>query len=87
MGAVHVHFAVANLVEPAPGKKCLPCWGIRGNGKGVVGSQGAATLHGFNDSERLSSVVRERQLARATAVSSTAFQRHAVLLAAFVGSN
>jgi len=63
--AVHVHLAVANLVEPSPGKESGARWCVAGNGKVVVGSQWAGTDDALDHAKGLAVVVGKRDLAGA----------------------
>lgn len=57
LGAVHVHLAVANFVEPGPGEKSLTRGRVGGHGELVLLVDGAATQYGVNDMEVLALVV------------------------------
>lgn len=86
LGAVHVHLAVANLVEPRPSKESLTRWSVRGHGELVLLIDGTATQHGMDDMEVLALVVGEGDLARATPVRSTSLQLQVVGLSRAVVS-
>jgi len=58
-GAVHVHFAIANLVEPSPGEEGSTGRSVAGNGEVVIGSQWAATDNTLDDTESFAIIVRE----------------------------
>lgn len=57
LGAVHVHLAIADLVEPCPYQQRLPRRRVRWNFEAIVIDQGAATKHGVNDMISLALVV------------------------------
>lgn len=61
-GTIHVHFPVADLVEPCPCKERLARWGIWWNGKCIAACQRATAFDGFDDREPLF-VVGQGQLA------------------------
>lgn len=81
MGAVHVHFAVANVVEPRPGKEGLAGGGIVRQGKGPARLERAAADEGLDDGKGAAAVVRERRLAAAAVVRGAALDREAVAAA------
>lgn len=85
-GAVHVHFAIANLVEPSPGEKGSARWCVTGNGEVIAGSQGAASNDTLDDAESLAVVVGKRDLARSAEVSSAACDCDVVCCASLEGS-
>lgn len=80
LSAVHVHFTVADLVEPTPGKQSLTRGSIRRDCELVLLVYGAASEDGVDNLEGLALVVRQRDLARTTLMSGTTseFQRVAV---------
>lgn len=61
--AVHVHLAVANLVEPRPSEESITRWCVRGDIKLVLLRNRAVTLDGLNDLEGLTLVIRQGKLA------------------------
>ena len=81
--AVHVHLAVADLVEPRPREEGLARGGVAGDleGEGRVADDGAVADVRVDDLERLAAVEGERGLARAAVVGSAAGDGHAVRLA------
>lgn len=85
-GTVHVHFAVADLVEPSPGEESGAGRCVAGNGEVVVRSQRAGTDHALDDAEGLAVVVGERELARTAEVTGTAYDCDVVCGASFEGS-
>ena len=84
LGAVHVHLAVADLVEPCPGEEGLTGWSIGGDLELVLVIQRASTDHGVDDVEGLALVVGEGDLARATIVGSAALEFNLVLLTGLI---
>lgn len=79
-GAVHVHLAVANLVEPGPGEDDIARGGVRGDGEVEVGGTrgGAVANVRVNDGPRAALVEGERGLAATTAVVGTTGDGHLV---------
>lgn len=71
-GTVHVHLAVARVVEPRPGEDGIAglCFGGDGKVEAVVAAGGIDTpaLDRLDHLERLAAVVRKRQLAGAAVV-------------------
>lgn len=86
-GTVHVHFAVADLVEPSPGEECGTGRCVAGNGEVVVRGQWAGADHALDDAEGLAIVVGERELTRTAEVSGTANDCDVVCGASFEGSS
>lgn len=80
--AIHVHFAVTNLVEPRPGKDSLAAGGVSGDGE-VIGGRaragGAVTEEGVHHGPGIAFVVGQRGLAAATAVPGAAVDGEALL--------
>lgn len=62
-GTVHVHLAVANLVEPRPSEESITAWCIRGDIELVLLSNRAVTLDRLNDLEGLTLVISQGKLA------------------------
>ena len=89
--AVHVHLAVAGVVEPGPGKDGLARLGVGGDGKveAVLATFGfdATTLDGLDDAEGLAAVKGHGELARATVVCGTIGQGNLLLGACGPGSS
>jgi len=83
--AVHVHLAVANLVEPGPSQESLAIGSIGGNRELVLLGDRTIAQHGLNDLECFAPVVGQRNLARTAIVSGTALKGHLVLLTGLVG--
>lgn len=81
LGTVHVHLAVANLVEPGPGNESLAVRSVRWDLEVVGFVDGASADDGVDNMEVVTLVVRERNLTRTTLVSSTAGHGHLVGLA------
>lgn len=79
--AVHVHLAVANLVEPRPGKEGVTRGRIGGQGEAPFRGERAAADKGADDGEGGAGVVGQRDLARAAVVGGAALKRDAVGLA------
>lgn len=77
---VHVHLAVANLVEPRPSQKSVARRRIRRNLEFVLLREGAAAEHRLDDMESLAGVVGERDLAGSSPVRGTARKLHLVLV-------
>lgn len=76
--AVHVHLTVADLVEPSPGQQSLSAGSVGGDLEVVLLGQRAATDDGLDHFPGLAFVVRERDLARPSAVTGTASNVHLV---------
>lgn len=79
---VHVHLAVAKVVEPSPGKDGITARGVRGDSNGVVrrrGRRGTVADDRLDDGESLTAVVRERGLARASSVLGTTLKGEVVV--------
>lgn len=79
--AVHVHLAVANLVEPRPGKEGVAGGRVGGQGEVPFRGERAAADKGADDGEGGAGVVGQRDLARAALVGGAALERDAVGLA------
>lgn len=82
--AVHVHFAIADEVEPSPGKQNGARRSEVWDGKIIRQGDRASSNHRLDDLEILAIVVRERKLARAPSVLCSADDGHVVLLACLV---
>ena len=84
-GAVHVHLAVAGVVEPGPGEDGIAGFGVGGDGEveGLVAARlvDAAALDRLDDLEGLSAVVRNRELAGTTFVRRAAGEAELLLAA------
>ena len=81
LSTVHVHLAVANLVEPRPGNESLAIGSV-GRDLEVVGFvDGTSAEDGVDNVEVVTLVVREGNLTGTTLVSSTAGHGHLVGLA------
>lgn len=81
MRAVHVHLAVANLVEPRPGKEGVARGRVGGQGEPPILGERASADKGADDGEGGAGVVGQRDLARAALVGGAALERDAVGLA------
>lgn len=84
LGTVHVHFTVADLVEPAPGKQSLTRGSVRRDSELVLLVDGAATKDGVDNLEGLALVVRQGDLARTALVSGTTSELQRVAAARLV---
>jgi hypothetical protein len=82
-GTVHVHLAVANLVEPGPGEDGLAGGGVGGDGEveAALALDGAVANVGVDGSEGGALVVGEGDLAAAALVGRAADDGHVVGLA------
>ena len=81
LGTVHVHLAVANLVEPGPGNEGLAIRSVRWDLEAVLFVDGASADDGVDNVEAITLVVGEGNLARTTLVSGTTGHLHLVGLA------
>lgn len=78
VGAVHVHFAVADVVEPGPGKDGLAGRRVVGQRKWPGRLERAAANVRLNGREGVAAVVRERDLAAAAIVRGAALDAKCV---------
>lgn len=79
--AVHVHLAVADVVEPGPGEDGVAAGGVLGDGEVPGGLEGAVAQVGLDDLPGGAAVVGQRGLAAAAAVGRRALDGEAVGLA------
>ena len=80
LGAVHIHLAVTDFVEPSPSEQGFSRRSALRNLELILLREGTAAEHGVDDFETLALVVGETDLAGATIVRRAAFQLQAVLL-------
>lgn len=81
LSTVHVHLAVADLVEPRPSQQSLARGRIRGHLEFVLLRKWAAAEHRLDNMEGLALIVGERDLAGSSTVGRTAGEFHLILVA------
>lgn len=88
-GAVHVHLAVTDLVEPSPGKQSITGRSVVGESKAVAGvtHDRAVANVGVDSLPGVATIKGQRSLATAAVVGSTASDGHGVGLARSPGDN
>lgn len=87
MGAVHIHFAVADIVKPRPGKEGFAGGRVIRQRKRPASLERAPTDEGVQDCKCPAAVVRERRLAAAAVVRGAALDGEAVAAACGPGGD
>lgn len=87
--AVHVHLAIADLVEPGPGEQRISSWGIAGDVQVefLAAAQGAATDVGVDNRPCAALIVGESSLAGSPVVGCSTLDREVGRAASIPGDD